>query len=93
MNKAYDALYRGHCLYILVKYGLGPSAIHLLQRYRDCLTMYLRAGGYFGYHFEGQHGMTQGDPLSPKIFNMVVNTVLQNLITVELFQPQMGRFT
>ena len=39
MHKAYDARYRGHCLYILVAYGVGPLAMHLLWSYWYRLKM------------------------------------------------------
>ena len=35
-----------------------------------------------GEAFTGAHGMTQGDPLSPTIFNVVVDAVLQHRISV-----------
>ena len=38
--------------------------------------MVARAGGYYGTVFKGEGGVTQGDPLSPTIFNMVVDTVV-----------------
>ena len=33
-------------------------------------------GGYYGDDFKGAWGVTQGDPLSPTIFNVVVNAVV-----------------
>ena len=33
--------------------------------------MVARAGGYYGEAFKGARGVTQGDPLSPTIFNVV----------------------
>ena len=33
-------------------------------------------GGYYGTGFKGARGVTQGDPLSPTIFNMVVDVVV-----------------
>ena len=37
--------------------------------------MFVRDSGYFGTPFKGHRGVTQGDPLSPKIFNVVVVVV------------------
>ena len=34
--------------------------------------MIARASGYSGHLFKGYRGVTQGDPLYPKIFNVVV---------------------
>ena len=44
--------------------------------------MVAKAGGYYGSEFKGSRGMKQGDPLSPTIFNVVVDTVVQHLVTV-----------
>ena len=33
-------------------------------------------GGYYGEHFRGEIGVTQGNPLSPTIFNMVAEAVV-----------------
>ena len=38
--------------------------------------MVTRAGGYYGEPFHGERGVTQGDPLLPTIFNVVVDAVL-----------------
>ena len=38
--------------------------------------MVARAGGYYGTAFKGERGVTQGNPLSPTIFNMVVDAVV-----------------
>ena len=42
--------------------------------------MVARAGGYYGEAFKGARGVTQGDPLSPKIFNVVVDAVNRHWI-------------
>ena len=34
--------------------------------------------GYYGYPFQGFWGVTQGVPLSPKIFNAVVDVIIYN---------------
>ena len=44
--------------------------------------MVARAGGYYGTAFKGARGVTQGDPLSPTIFNVVVDAVVCNWVTV-----------
>ena len=42
--------------------------------------MVARAGGYYGEAFKGAMGVTQGDPLSPTIFNVVVDVVVRHWI-------------
>ena len=38
--------------------------------------MVVRAGRYYGTPFKGDQGVTQGGPLSPTIFNMMVDAVI-----------------
>ena len=82
LHKAYDALDRSRFLEILEGYGVGPRARRLLQKYWRRLTMVARAGGYYGTAFQGSRGVMQGDPLSPTIFNVVVDAVVRNWKTV-----------
>ena len=42
--------------------------------------MVARAGGYYGEAFKGARGVTQGDPMSPTIFNVVVDAVVRHWI-------------
>ena len=76
LHKAYDALDRSRILEILEGYGVGPQARRLLQKYWEKSTMVARAGGYYGTSFKGAMVVTQGDPLSPTIFNVVVDAVV-----------------
>ena len=46
------------------------------------LTMVARASGYCGLHFKGYHRVTQGDPLYPTIFNVIVDATIRNWETV-----------
>ena len=50
----------------------------MLHNYWRRLTMAARAGGYYGEAFKGERGVTQGDPLSPTIFNVVVDAVVRH---------------
>ena len=47
--------------------------------------MVAKAGGYFIPPFKGYHGVTQCDPFSPIIFNVVVDSVIRHW--VELVAP------
>ena len=80
LTKAYDAFERSRCLEILEGYGVGQNTRILLTNYWRRLTMVSRAGGYYGTAFKGDRGVTQGDPLSPTIFNVVVDAVVRHLV-------------
>ena len=82
MHKGYDVLDRSMCLDILEGYSVGLHARRLLQIYWRRLTIISRAGGYYGTVFQVAHGVTQGDPLSPTIFNVVVDTLVQHWVAV-----------
>ena len=44
--------------------------------------MVARAGGYYGTEFQRAHGVAQGYLLSSTIFNVVVDVVVRNWVTV-----------
>ena len=80
LTKAYDALDRSRCLEILEGYGVGPNARRFLTTYWRRLIMVTRAAGYYGTTFGGERGVKQGDPLSPTIFNVVVDAVVRHWV-------------
>ena len=82
LHNAYDALDWDRFLDILTAYKVVPRTIQLLQTYWGRLTMVDRASIYFGLPFKGYHIVTQGDHLSPTLFNMVVDTVIRNWVMV-----------
>ena len=77
LHKAYDALDRYRCLVILEGYGMGPKSRRILRSYWYRLWMVVRAGEYHGAAFQGFGGLKQGDPLSPTISDVVVDSVVQ----------------
>ena len=78
LHKAYNALDRSRCMEILEGYSVGPQSCRLLQTYCRRLTMVARVVGYYGEAFQGARGVTQGDPLSPTIFKVVVDAVVRH---------------
>ena len=44
--------------------------------------MVAKSGGYYGAEFTGAWGVTQGDSLSPTIFNVLVDAVVRHWVSV-----------
>ena len=88
LTKAYDALDRSRSLEILKGYGLGDRVRRLLQEYWDRTMMVARAGGYYGKGVKGRRGVTQGDPLPPTIFNVVVDLVVRHWVTLAVTEQK-----
>ena len=61
---------------------MGPRTLWILRTYWDWLHMVEKSGGYFRLSFKVYRGVTQGDPLSPTIFNMVVDAVIGHWMAV-----------
>ena len=55
--------------------------------------MVAKVGGYYESAFKGASSTTQGDPLSPTIFNVVVDVVVRHwvIVMVEIAEEQSGR--
>ena len=60
------------------------STENIVHKYFYFLTLYVhsQAGGYYGATFTGDRGVTQGDPLSSTIFNVVVDAVVCHWVSV-----------
>ena len=91
LHKAYDALDRFRCLEILEGYGIGPRAREMIRNYWHHLTMVVQVGGYYRTYFWGERGVTQGFLLSPTIFNVVVDAVVQHWVTRVLEESEARR--
>ena len=77
LRKTFDALDRDRCLEILEKYGVGNNILRLIKTFWDQAVMVCRASGYYGDPFKAYRGTTQGGPVSPRIFNIMVDAVVR----------------
>ena len=77
MKKAYDTLDRSRTLLILEGYGVGPNTLRIIRTFWERHTVIPRASGYHGRAFRATRGVTQGDILSPMIFNVVVDCIIK----------------
>jgi len=77
LKKAFDAMDRERCLDILQAYGVGPKCLHLLRVFWETAVLVCRAVGRYGEPFQAERGVTQGGPLSPRMFNILVDAVVR----------------
>ena len=80
LHKEHDALERDICLDILKGYGMGPPYCRILRAYWERTKMVACVGGYYDIALQGFWGVTHGGPLSPTIFNVVMDTVVHHWI-------------
>jgi hypothetical protein len=62
---------------ILKSYGVGERIGLLLENFWKHHHVIPRASGYHGRCFRSFRGVTQGDIVSPMIFNIVVDCLIQ----------------
>ena len=82
LHKAYAALDKSRCLEVLESYSVGHRACRLLWTYWSWMRTVAKAGGYYRAALKNARGVTQGDPLSPTIFNVMVDAVVRHWFTV-----------
>ena len=77
LRKAFDAMDRDRCLEILKNYGVGPNILRLIRKFWLKAKLVCRVNGRYGRGFKQSRGVTQGGPLSPRLFNIVVDAVVR----------------
>jgi hypothetical protein len=80
LRKAFDAIDREQCLMILEGYGAGLWMIPLICGFWQDTIMVCRAVGNYGTALKAGHGITQGGPLSAKLFNILVDAVVHEWV-------------
>jgi hypothetical protein len=68
---------RERCLMVLEGYGAGPQMIRLIRGFWRDAIMVCRAAGNYSTAFKAGRGVTQGGPLLAKLFNIMVDAVVQ----------------
>ena len=77
VSKASKSLHRVSYVEIQKKYGLEPNTQRLLQRSWCKFAVVPNEGRFDERPFRTEIELTQGDLVSPKIFNVVVETVIR----------------
>ena len=77
LKKAFDAMDRERCLLILEGYGVGPNMIRLIRNFWRDAVLVCRASGNYSTCFQSGRDVTQGGPLSAKLFNILVDAVVR----------------
>ena len=80
--KAYNSLDMGRCLEVLRGEGLGPNMARLVTSYWYQQRIVSKSGKFLGKYFWAGRGVTQGDPMSPMFFNIVVYAVVRAFLDV-----------
>jgi hypothetical protein len=77
LQKTFDTMDHGRCLKILELHGVGPKMLRLIRNFWDSATNVCRAKGNYGQPFKAGRSVSQGEPLLAKLFNIVVDAVVQ----------------
>ena len=82
VRKAYNSLDRGRCIEVLRGYGMGLNLACLLKSYWDHQRIFTNMGKFLRKDFRTGRGVTQGEPASLMIFNIVVDSVVWAVLDV-----------
>ena len=63
-------------------YGAGPHMCAILVEFWGWKEVITRKNGYHGPHFQETRRTTYGGLISPNLFNMVVNNVVHNWLSM-----------
>ncbi|KAG1152986.1 hypothetical protein G6F37_000053 [Rhizopus arrhizus] len=83
---AYD---RVHPLYLrqtMLAFGFPPSLVHSLESLFFGNAVRININGYFTNRIDQRRGLRQGNPLSPLLFNIALESFLQHILQDSFFQ-------
>ncbi len=76
LRKAFNAMDWERCIMVLEGYGAGPQMTQLICGYWRNAIMVCRVAGNYGTAFKAGRGVTQGGPLSARLFSIMVDAVV-----------------
>ena len=65
---------------MLEQLGVGPKILRLIRLFWELAEMACKAAGNFGEKFKAERGVTQGGPLSARLFNIVVSVIVREML-------------
>jgi hypothetical protein len=77
LEKAFNAIYLERVLKILKDRGVGPKLLRLIAKFWEMTELCCRVGGSYGQKYWAFHGVTQGGPLSLRLFNIMVDAIVR----------------
>ena len=78
-SKAYDSVWRDGLLYKLIKYKLSSKFISIIQSMYDNLNLSVKLTNGITPFFRSEMGVRQGCNLSPMLFNLFINDLIEHL--------------
>jgi len=80
-EKAYDRVHPAYLKVALRAFGFSAQLVRLLMDLFFNTRVHLNINGHIAPPFQQRRGLRQGDPLSPLLFNLAFEPLLQTLLT------------
>ena len=79
LEKAYDTTWRNGILKQLAEWGIGGHMFNFIKDFLSERTLKVRIGSTFSSEYFQEEGIPQGSVLSPTLFNIAVNGLLETV--------------
>ena len=79
LEKAYDTTWRGGILKQLAEWGIGGNMFFAIKDFLSDRYLKVRVGSVFSSSYIQEEGIPQGSVLSPTLFNIAINGLLEQV--------------